>query len=330
MGLEIRKITADDAVTIGAVVAVLNAVDRLDSPWSHSTTARDYAAMMRHGYDGEPPEVYAAFSEDTVVGALEIWTGSWDNTHLAWVRFAVHPDVRRQGHGPELFEFAVKQVRGMGRRSIGTDGWDNATTLGFTEKHGLPGRSVAIQRRQTLSRIDRGVLDSLYVEAAEAASSYDLIRIAGRTPDDMLDAVAEMTVAINDAPTDDLDIEDEVFPVERIQNIEAAIAGRHHRMYRVIAKHRDTGELAGHTVVEVEEDRPQIGHQEDTSVVRAHRGHRLGILVKADMLSWLAEAEPQLETIDTWNAESNDHMIEVNEKLGYEVLGRAYEFQTDI
>ena len=41
------------------------------------------------------------------------------------------------------------------------------------------------------------------------------------------------------------------------------------------------------------------------------------------MMRWLAEQEPQIEAIDTWNAESNDHMIAVNERLGYRVVGRA-------
>jgi hypothetical protein len=45
------------------------------------------------------------------------------------------------------------------------------------------------------------------------------------------------------------------------------------------------------------------------------------------MLLWLAEAEPQLETVETWNAESNDHMIAVNEQLGYRVLAREVQFQ---
>ena len=45
------------------------------------------------------------------------------------------------------------------------------------------------------------------------------------------------------------------------------------------------------------------------------------------MMRWLAEAEPQLETLDTWNAESNDHMIGVNERLGYRVMGRELQFQ---
>jgi RimJ/RimL family protein N-acetyltransferase len=59
-------------------------------------------------------------------------------------------------------------------------------------------------------------------------------------------------------------------------------------------------------------------------VTRPHRGHRLGLLVKVGMLDWLASAEPRLEKIVTWNAVSNQHMIAINESLGYEVAGRPY------
>ena len=96
------------------------------------------------------------------------------------------------------------------------------------------------------------------------------------------------------------------------------------------ARHRDTGELAGHTVVTVEGGDPTQGHQHDTSVVGTHRGHRLGLLLKADMVLWLRQAEPQLARIDTWNAESNDHMIEVNEAIGYRVMGRELQFQKSL
>jgi hypothetical protein len=80
-------------------------------------------------------------------------------------------------------------------------------------------------------------------------------------------------------------------------------------------------------VVTVDTERPQIGAQEDTTVVRDHRGHRLGLLLKADLCRWLLAVEPQLRTLDTWNAESNDHMVGVNERLGYRAVGRALEFQ---
>ncbi|WP_244928378.1 hypothetical protein [Nocardioides sp. W7] len=97
-----------------------------------------------------------------------------------------------------------------------------------------------------------------------------------------------------------------------------------------MARHRASAELAGQSVVAVDGERPALAEQHDTSVVAAHRGHRLGLLLKAEMLRWLAEAEPQVETVDTWNAESNARMIDVNELLGYRVMGRELVFQGSI
>jgi hypothetical protein len=64
--------------------------------------------------------------------------------------------------------------------------------------------------------------------------------------------------------------------------------------------------------------------QGDTAVARAHRGHRLGLLLKIDMMHWLAEAEPQLEVVETWNQAGNDFMISVNESIGYR-LDRIFD-----
>jgi hypothetical protein len=62
-------------------------------------------------------------------------------------------------------------------------------------------------------------------------------------------------------------------------------------------------------------------------VVRAHRGHRLGLLLKIGMLRWLAAEEPQLRVVDTDNAGSNNHMIAVNDAIGYKVIGSKLEYQ---
>lgn len=61
--------------------------------------------------------------------------------------------------------------------------------------------------------------------------------------------------------------------------------------------------------------------QQITIVDPAHRGHRLGLLVKLANLSFVLEKEPQLRTLDTWNAAVNDHMIGINEAIGF----RAYD-----
>jgi GNAT superfamily N-acetyltransferase len=326
--MQIDQLHADDRQAVEDAVALERAVQAVDSPWSHPATTTTFTGMLRHGWDGEAPRGYVARDDaGTPVAVALYWTSEWDNQDFAWVDLAVHPDHRRRGIGTAVFEAMADLARAEGRTKIGTDGWESDASRGFAEAMGLTVGSQSINRRQFLSELDHALVAKLYDEAADAAAGYELVRVVGAVPEDLIDAVVEMTAAINDAPTDDLEIEDEVFTAERVRGYEAAVAGKRQRLYHLIARHTGTGELAGHTVVAVEAERPQVGHQHDTSVVRAHRGHRLGLLLKAGMLRWLAEEEPQLESIDTWNAESNDHMISVNEQLGYTVLGRGLEFQ---
>jgi hypothetical protein len=215
----------------------------------------------------------------------------------------------------------------LGRPKRGTDAWDGTPGEPFANRQGLTRKAQSINRRQHLEELDLDEVRSVHARAGEAAAAYELLRIEGFTPAHLLPAMSEMVASINDAPLDDLDIEDEVFPPERIRTYEEAQTARGYRLHRVVARHRATGELAGHTVVVVDSARPHLSYQHDTTVVKAHRGHRLGLLLKADMNLWLAESEPELRTVDTWNAESNDHMIAVNEALHYRWMGRGLELQ---
>ncbi|HET7358461.1 MAG TPA: GNAT family N-acetyltransferase [Nocardioidaceae bacterium] len=321
---------ADDARTVAEVVQLRNAVIKVDSPWEHPMTATVQVGAMRHGWDGEPPRCFVGHQDGRLVVYGELSVSDWDNTHLAWVDVMVHPNRHRQGLGSDLLRHLMDEARRLGRTSAGMAGWESAACRGFARAHGFEQRSQSIMRRQQLSEVDPAELARWYDEATAHASAYELVRLAGATPPDLLDAVATLTAAINDAPQDDLDVEDEVFTAERVRAYEHANAGRRTTGYRLLARHRGTGALAGQTVVAVERERPEIGHQHDTSVVREHRGHRLGLLLKAGMLRWLGEVEPQLRSLDTWNAETNGPMIAVNERLGYRVLGRALQFQRSL
>jgi GNAT superfamily N-acetyltransferase len=328
--MDVCEYGADDLATVSDTVDLLNAVTKLDSPWMHPETVTRLRGWLRYGWDGEVPRCFSVRDGSRLVAVGQLHTSEWDNRDLAWTELFVHPDARRRGVGSLLLGHLLDEARAMGRTSAGVDGWDAPGPAAFADRHGFVGKYRAIHRRQHLAEVDATTVAELYDEASAAASSYELLRIAGRTPDDLLGAVAELTAAINDAPTDDLDIEDEVFPAERVRAYEASTLARGNRMYHLVARHRESGALAGHTIVSVEEERPQLGDQHDTSVVREHRGHRLGLLLKAGMLQWLAEAEPQLQSIDTGNAESNEHMIAVNERLGYRVLGRDVAYQRAI
>ncbi len=328
--VDVREISPDDGDGIRTFVEVRNAASAVDCPWQHPETPYRREMKMRHGWDGEVGRHFVADDGGEAVGALIVNTSEWDNHDLAWLALDIHPAHRRRGHGTALLEAAYDVSRAMGRSLIGIDGWEGQSTRGFAAAVGFEEKSRAVNRRQHLDELPEGLVEKVRDEAARAATAYELVRMGRRSPDELLGPLAELAAAINDSPLDDLELEDEVYTAERVRAFEEAQEASGMRLYRVLARHRGTGELAGHTVVTVDSERPTLGNQEDTAVARAHRGHRLGALLKAEMVLWLAETEPQLETIDTWNAESNDHMVGVNELLGYRVMGRELEFQRRI
>ena len=325
--MDIQQVSWDDTDAVRRSTAVLEAVRLHEQPWSHEYRADSQALSMRYGWDGEPTDHFLLTVDGTDVATATYETSTYDNLHVAWLGMDVHPAHRRSGHGSAALEFLMDRARRDGKTSVGMDSWDMTGPRAFARRHGFEAKQVSVNRRQHLARVDRAEVDRLHAEAAAAAGDYELLHHVGPTPEAELPAISELAASINDAPLDDLDIEDEVFPPERIVAYESAQTARGMVLHRVVARHRGSGELAGHTVVAVDSLRPSIGHQHDTAVSRAHRGHRLGVLLKADMVRWLAEVQPQLETIDTWNAKSNDHMIGVNEVLGYEVLAEALAYQ---
>ena len=325
--MDILELSADEPGHVQGVVELRNAVREHDAPWLHPTTPESLQGWMRYGWDLEVGRMFGGFVDGRIVATGVVNTSEWDNLDLAWLGLTVHPDARGRGHGREMLEHVERTALEMGRTKVGNDAWDGSKGVVFAELNDYAAASRAVNRRQHLVDVPLVRIKELYAEAEAAAADYELVRLVGRTPDELLPTVAEMSAAINDAPLDDLEIEDEVYPPQRIRDYETAIEKRGERMYRLLARHRETGELAGHTVVAVEGHRPEIGHQHDTSVVRSHRGHKLGLWLKTGMNLWLAETEPQLETVDTWNAESNDHMIAVNEALGYRWMACEVQFQ---
>jgi len=121
-----------------------------------------------------------------------------------------------------------------------------------------------------------------------------------------------------DAPTGDTGWQTPAWDTPRIREDEAIYSARGHEL-RIVAVLADGGDVAGLTEVVVSRFSPRRAHQEDTLVTPAHRGHGLGLWMKADMATWLLAERPDVTEIATWNAEENRHMRSINETLGYAV-----------
>jgi GNAT superfamily N-acetyltransferase len=326
--VDIIRLSPDNEVGIADAVALTTAAILLDCPKSVPPTVRSYAADLEHGWDGDPAEAYLARNDaGTAVGLLHADMPTYDNTNLAWFEVDVHPDHRGQGLGTELLQYGEELASKAGRTSLGLSQWDLPKADAFARRHGYVQKSVEVNRRQDLTALDWPTVQKLYDEAVEASAAYELLRVSGPLPEEMLEDMVAVTASINDAPKDDLDIEDDVYTPERLRAYEKAQLAHDRTIYRVIARERSSGTLAGHTTISVERERPYLSWQNDTAVSRDHRGHRLGALVKTGMLLWLRDAEPGLTQIDTWNAESNSHMIGINEQLGYQIVARGMAYQ---
>lgn len=317
-----------DRRAVASAVALLEATRLVDRPFMAGTTLTMYLASLRHGYDGEPASVALAYDGGgRPVGLLSVYLPRRDNTHLAEVTVHVDPLARRRGVGRALFSRGVDLAREQGRRVLLAGCVDGTPGMEFLAAMGLERGMDEVLRQLDVASVDWARLDREAEAARPHAKEYELVRMPVPTPEGLLDEIAAMTSAINDAPTGTLEIEDEVFTGERVRAYEQAQVAGGRRLYRVVARHRGSGELAGQTVAAVDVERPWFAYQHDTSVVRAHRGHRLGLLLKIEMLRWLREEEPQVRRMDTDNAADNAYMIAINEMLGYRVVGRYVEWQ---
>lgn len=320
---------ADDTVALAAYVANDRAAAEVDCPWEQPRTVFRQEMSLRFGYDGEIGRYFLLQVGSEVVGTAALFASDYDNLELAWVEVVVRPDLRRRGHGRAGLDLVLAECRRIGRPLVLLYGWESGAARGFAASAGFAEKSLETRRVHDLvgSPEETERFRALYDEAVTHAAAYELLTISGPAPDELLPGLAEVTAAINDAPLDDLEYEDEVYDADRVRAYEQAQVVSGYRMHRVVARHRESGALVAHTVVSVDTEQPAWAEQHDTAVVPEHRGHRLGMVLKAAMLLHLATAEPQLRCILTENAASNGPMIAVNEQLGHRIAGRQLLFQ---
>ena len=318
-----------DQQTASACYEVLLAAHSADEPIEPPKSAGTFRFTLAEGYERIPGEVWVAFGADgdaRVAGFCRLGLPDLENRDRAWVNPVVHPAARRQGVGRELLRHVASRAAANGRVILDGMALSDSAGDAFARRVGATLALTEVRRVQDLRTLPPERVAGLRATAARAAAGYRLVTWTGPVPDEHLDQVAEVYNAINDAPRGEGQ-DDEVWDADRLRDREdALLRAGYMRGYWVAAVAEATGEMAAITEIVIDPEHPEWGFQQLTAVTRPHRGHRLGLLVKTAMLEWLAVAEPKLERIATGNAAANEHMIAVNDTLGYEVTEPGYHF----
>jgi RimJ/RimL family protein N-acetyltransferase len=301
---------------------VFRAAEAADDPDGPGMSRRVFEGWLRTGWIGDPRETWFASAADgTVAGWYLLELPARDNRHLAYLEPRVRPDRRRQGYGTALLQHAAGRALADGRSLLASFAWEQSAGEKFARSLGATPGIAQLRRALDLDALPARRLGELRAAAEQASAGYSLIYWTWPTPEKYLDQVAAINQALADAPHDP-SWEPSAWDAERVRDLDRRIQLQGVRTYTVAARHDATGELAGLTQVEIPAETPGWAFQGLTAVVRAHRGHRLGLLLKVAMLNRLAEAEPGIQRIETGNADGNRHMIAINEALGYRLLGQ--------
>lgn len=325
--MRIEQLNHADEKAVRACYDVMLAAHKVDDQVEPPMSFGIFGMYLREGFEKTPGETwYAIDDQGAVIGYYKMTLPDLENLDKANGGPVVHPAVRRRGIGRELLRHEGGRAAANGRSlfqspvTAGTDGDAFARAVGARLD------LEEVRRVQYLREIPPGKIASLRASADQAAAGYSLVTWTGVTPDEYCGPLADVVNAFNDAPHGEND-EPEDWDADRIrERADSVVRAGLLRSYSVAAFRDGTGEMVAYSAIIIAPEHPQWGFQQLTAVVRTHRGHRLGLLVKTAMLEWLAEAEPRLEWIATGNAATNEHMIAINEQLGYKVVKPGWRF----
>ena len=310
----------DEAALLAVADLLLAVADHDGVSALHAVGPREgVAASLAAGR--EPDQDVLVVRADDGVGLATLPRRA--NTDRASLEVSVHPRARGRGLGRALLTAVVGAAAERGRTTA--ELWCPPTGPALAAARHLPGLREVMDERESVLVLDddarRLARDAVEAGAGRAErDGYQLRGWEGPCPADLVEPLGEAHVAMDDAPVGESSWRPGPHGSDQDRALDRFVeaAGLRHRT--LVAVHEADGAVAGFTDVAWWPGHDR-GEQWDTGVVREHRGHGLGLLLKASMALDLAADASAPRVLHTSNAESNSHMLAVNEALGWRAVG---------
>lgn len=321
--MEVRRLNPHDDAELARFHAVTDAAERFERTYASNWTLEELRVELLEDDPMERKDAVVAVDGEEVVGAGMAFSARRDNLHLSWLMPWVEPGRRRRGIGSAVLSELVDICRADHRTDLVMETAypferrEDHPYRRFAEKHGFRLANTEVHRVRTLP-VDDVDLDALVAEAAPHHRGYRIETFEAPLPEELLESLCEAhnRLAV-DAPGGALSFEPETLTPELLRVHEQTQRKQGRRRISTLAI-TGSGEVAGYNDLVVPPgDLPNVW-QWGTLVVAEHRGHRLGLAMKARGLQELQRrVGPERTRVLTGNAEQNAQMVGINERLGF-------------
>jgi len=329
------SVDAAGAADFIAMVDVRNEVYREIS--GHGDEAITPAELLPHFRPSEHQlrNFWIVLQDDEVVGRIGVDIPLDEgSTSAIWI-IELLRRVWSHGIGSAAYELVERTARGNGRTVLqswaehpAADGPRLAPPTGFGSIPEDHAARFYLHHGYTLEQVERSSafdltgsfaeVERLRADAEAASGDYRVVQWFAPTPAEHVDGYAWMKSRMStDTPTGAMEFAEEAWTADRIAEHDARYTDAGRTLLVTAAQHIATGELCAFNELVIGNDRTEASHQEDTLVLKEHRGHRLGTLVKcAGLLTW-RDVAPASPRVITYNAEENRPMLDINEAIGF-------------
>ncbi|MGW1047251.1 GNAT family N-acetyltransferase [Streptomyces sp. NPDC002547] len=247
--------------------------------------------------------------------------------HLCGLELHVHPDEANRDTGFRLLDAAMAAAHEHGQRRVITHVEAGSLAETFLAARGFRTVLTLTSARLSLADADSTALTGI---VEEPHPGYRLASWDGMVPDELADTFVTSRSAMNDTPSGGFDFHAVPWDLEHVRAAVAAVGKRGDVLHTVVAVSETDGVIAGYTELAVPGDGEGDAQHYGTAVLPEHRGHGLGLWMKAASVRHARERYPILDGLLTDTADNNPHIRRINDTLGYLPTHITHQYQRDL
>lgn len=332
MGIEITRVDTAAAPEsllreLADYYVVVEAEDRPgDPPTPYEMQLADWRNLLPH----LPITRWLLRENGAIVAVAVAVIETEQNLENGFGRVHVHPQHRGRGLARQIATPMFDYLEEAGRVRFDTWAKKDEPVEDLLAALGLKAVYGEKRSRLRIADLDMDLMARWITRAQERASDYELMYYMSPLPDDLVDDFCELADIMNTAPRDDYEVEDEVLTPQMWRDIERSVLESQCQLHNLIAVHRPSGAFAGYTQIKTQDLEPDLAWQWDTGVHPDHRNRGLGRWLKADLIRRIVEGFPVVARVDTFNAGSNEPMLNINVEMGFAPIHITNTWQGDL